>query len=1120
MKNFARVFIHLKLLTMTDKRLLNQGWHCLINRLKILSVVLLSMFSQSVSAQSSNVCRMNWTRLPSADQDLQRRPPVVTNCGHSSEVYNNFFRQKESFLPSNLTTTPATVNKEMKIRFVVINPNPNAPKQLNFTSANMDKLNLLVQELNVRSSFISAPNKSPSTCNPCHLHNQRLSFKLTDVEFVTSTNDYSAEGGFDYSVHNHGKMKDSILNIYLVCGLRQIAEVINGDTVYGTGGWARYLGFLPTNAYYSANNYIVMQNIFLSAQTESLYRQPWHSFDHFIRNESYRLLHEINHAMGLHHLYGDETCDPSAPDYLADIFSGGPISCPTNPDASLEPFDPLVNATNNNMDAKALGYISPMQISRNIRNAFIGDCKSYIYPTEAPNVNPWIVNSDQTWDFAIRMYQDIIVKPGTTLTIKCEVQMPSGSRILVEKGAKLIIDAGRVTSYHQRRRWNGIELVGNRNLTSTPANQGSVELINGGIIENAWNGIRNFTWDNGAQGGGIIKASNAYFYNCWRGVELNDYGNYNYATGNCRFNNVSFLIDDMSAIWNQGSPFAGQFTAWNIKGGVAINNCTFKNEIPYNLLGQHSREEAIVSCSSGLTISGSTFDGFKKGVCANSVDAAPRPTKIYNNTFENITNSIIVGAEAYSDIRNNSIKKMTSYIVNNGNQALFASGVGIYLDRTIGSYVACENVVDGVPGSGSSNSTSLNPVGLVANHTHAGGATVLENTFSNIKRGTQTQKNNPKLNIVCNTYNNNNVALLVNSGSPNGYVLQNQGTGCSSQEVRAGNKFNNNVRDITSYLQTWWSYYAFTGANNYTVEFPYLSSSNFGLTNCPSTDNYDRQSQCTNYFKCKVVAFPEMAKLKSDFGIIKANGHAFSAEGQLLFGNIVRLYNEADDDAGLISFLVAENDDHARKLLIPLYIRQGNYSSAITAANHLTLAADEKNAYLNYYNIIGTLHYDQRRPDQLTSSELATVQSLAAGELEVSGFAKALLEVGHYEEWIHPVEDEADFMTLKPYNPGNVLPNDGETTGLATGDSRLFVAAPNPAQDYTIIHSFISKADAEKGPALVLHNMTGEAFFKQALQPGDNYIRINTADLPGGIYFYSLNIGKRTIKTEKLSIVK
>ncbi|KAK6024711.1 hypothetical protein OSTOST_09474, partial [Ostertagia ostertagi] len=356
------------------------------------------------------------------------------------------------------------------------------------------------------------------------------------------------------------------------------------------------------------------------------------------------------------------------PDYLADIFSGGPISCPTNPDASLDPFNPLVNATNNNMDAKALGYISPMQISRNIRSAFIGDCKSYIYPTEAPNVNPWIVNSDQTWDFAIRMYQDIIVKTGTTLTIKCEVQMPSGSRILVEKGAKLIIDAGRVTSYHQRRRWNGIELVGNRNLTSTPANQGSVELINGGIIENAWNGIRNFTWDNGAQGGGIIKASNAYFYNCWR-----------------------------------------------------------------------------------------------------------------------------VGAEAYSDIRNNSIKKMTSYIVNNGNQALFASGVGIYLDRTIGSYVACENVVDGVPGSGSSNSTSLNPVGLVANHTHAGGATVLENTFSNIKR-----------------------------------------------------------------------------------------------------------------------AFPEMAKLKSDFGIIKANGHAFSAEGQLLFGNIVRLYNEADDDAGLISFLVAENDDHAR----------------------------------------------------------------------------------------------------------------------------------------------------------------------------------------------------------------
>ena len=1106
---------------MNTKRIFNESWHNLTKGLKLLSLALISTFSsQFVDAQSSNVCHMNWTHLSSkTNPELQQRPADVTNCGSSSQVYNDFFRDKGSFLPSNQTITPATVHKEMKIRFVVINPNPNSPNQLNFTSANMDKLDLLVQQLNLRSSFISSPNKSTSTCSPCHLHNQKLSFKLTDVEFVTSTNDYSAEGGFDTAVQNHGSMKDSILNIYLVCGLNQIAEVINGHTIYGTGGWARDLGYFPTSSYHAADNYIVIQNIFLSAQTESLYRQPWYNFDHFIISESYRLFHEINHVMGLHHLYGAETCIPSEPDYLADIFSGGPITCPTNPDASLDPFDPLVNATNNNMDAKALGYISPMQISRNIRNAYIGDCKSYIYPTEAPNLHPWIVTSNQTWDFAVRMYQDIIVKTGTTLTIKCEVQMPPNSRILVEKGAKLIIDQGVVRSYHQKARWNGIELVGNRNLSSTAANQGSVEVINGGIIENAWNGIRNFTWDNGAQGGGIIKASNSFFYNCWRGVELNDYGNYNYASGNCSFDKVTFLIDDMSAIWDQGGPFAGQFTSWNVKGGVWITKCTFKNEIPYNLLGQHVREEAIVSCSSGLNISDNTFNGFKKGVCANSVDAAPRPTKIYNNTFENITNSIIVGAEAYSDIRNNSIKKMTSYIAYNGNQAFFASGVGIYLDRTIGSYVGCENVVDGVPGNSSSSSTSLNPVGLLANHTHAGGATVLENTFSNIKRGTQTQKNNPKLNIACNTYNNNGVALLVNSGSPNGYVLQNQGTGCSSQQVRAGNKFNNNARDITSYLQNQWSYYAFINGSS-TNQFPFSTAGNIFLSGCNfgSAPN-DPNSQCTGYFKCKVVAFPEIVKLKSDFGIIKANGHAFSAEGQLLFGNIVRLYNEADDDAGLISFLEAENDDHARKLLIPLYIRQGNYSNALTVANRLVLPTDEKNAYLSYYNIMGSLHYEQRRPDQLTSSELATIQSLAADELEVSGFAKALLEVGNYEEWIHPVEEEDDFMNLKPH-PGNGLANNGETMRLTAGSSHLFVAVPNPAQDYTVIHSFITDTDAGNSPVLLLHNLAGKELFKYDLKQGENFIRINTAELSNGLYFYSLSISGRTIKTEKLSIVK
>ena len=77
----------------------------------------------------------------------------------------------------------------------------------------------------------------------------------------------------------------------------------------------------------------------------------------------------------------------------------------------------------------------------------------------------------------MKFYQDIVIKSGNTLTVQCEVQFVPDAKIIVEPGAKLIIDGGKLTNdNYYRTFWQGIEVWGNHNLPQTETNQGVVEF--------------------------------------------------------------------------------------------------------------------------------------------------------------------------------------------------------------------------------------------------------------------------------------------------------------------------------------------------------------------------------------------------------------------------------------------------------------------------------------------------------------------------------------------------------------------------------------------------------------------------------------------------------------------
>ncbi len=70
---------------------------------------------------------------------------------------------------------------------------------------------------------------------------------------------------------------------------------------------------------------------------------------------------------------------------------------------------------------------------------FVPDSVTY----GSPNAD-WVITADETWTQDRRLYANIIVKAGATLSITSEIIMPPAGIIIVESGATLLIKAGLV----------------------------------------------------------------------------------------------------------------------------------------------------------------------------------------------------------------------------------------------------------------------------------------------------------------------------------------------------------------------------------------------------------------------------------------------------------------------------------------------------------------------------------------------------------------------------------------------------------------------------------------------------------------------------------------------------
>ncbi len=318
-------------------------------------------------------------------------------------------------------------------------------------------------------------------------------------------------------------------------------------------------------------------------------------------------------------------------------------------------------------------YLSPLQIAKMHRALSVKSINRY--SKDVYQSTPLLIPGNEYWDFEIRMYRDIIVQAGATLTIACKVEMPHQGKIIVQQGGRLIIDGGLITTADfSEDFWYGIEVWGdnahNQSGLPIPAHQGLLVLKNGAIVEHA----RNITMQQpGVYGtfGGVIQATKATFLNCRRSSEFLAYQNTTpggqHIANLSYFHYCDFIVDDN---YRGGNDFYAHVSIWGVDG-INFKGCHFKN-LQTTITESDQLGQGIISEDAQFTVSGacssiqsygvpcpeqnltrSTFEGLDHGIDA-SVSSTDRSFMVTDCDFtDNVIGIYSKGVNSFQVFKSN-----------------------------------------------------------------------------------------------------------------------------------------------------------------------------------------------------------------------------------------------------------------------------------------------------------------------------------------------------------------------------------------------------------------------------------------------------------------------------------
>jgi hypothetical protein len=391
--------------------------------------------------------------------------------------------------------------------------------------------------------------------------------------------------------------------------------------------------------------------------------------------------------------------------------------------------------------------------------------------------NDIVISTNTTWNNSKQIFNNVTVENGATLTIASGkiIQFHKDHKIIVKPGGKLVVDGAVLTNLCEGM-WPGVEVWGDRDLSQSSSNQGTVEVKNGGTIENAITAINAIKLqDNGLiEGdswdfcGGIVKVDDGIFKNNKHAINIHTYHapmvSGNEPANKSYIKNSTFEIDDD---WNPSWGLPYEFIGFYDIRGLKILGNEFKNSNTTGLFGtglnmggiavnalEASTFKLTPICATGTiydpctVVTPSTIDNMPIGVKISNTTGLGLSANIHGNEFTNNYIGVLsVGSDAAS------ITKNQFYLVEDETDNDWGKPVGIKLDGN-NTYKIEENDFSRVGDDAGKPTRGV----LVANSGDQSNQ-VFKNTFTDLKYGTYSYGDNRNefqpygLCYICNTFN-------------------------------------------------------------------------------------------------------------------------------------------------------------------------------------------------------------------------------------------------------------------------------------------------------------------------------------------------------------------------------
>jgi len=364
-------------------------------------------------------------------------------------------------------------------------------------------------------------------------------------------------------------------------------------------------------------------------------------------------------------------------------------------------------------------FLRPDDVGCIHRNLAISNLRQFVecgetYNTPNSTLSDREVTTNETWDLDMRLYTNVTVKTGATLTVTCKLLMPLDGLIRVERGAKLIVDGGtiaRANTCSSSEYWKAIAVQGNGSKIQPNPNSilvaddaGVVILKNKGMIEGARVGVsthRELWIHEPWMYGGLVDVEEFTFQDCRKGVEFTPY----YFPNQSRFKKASFIRTPT------GTSYAG-VTIWDTDG-ITFEECAFTNmtqtgirtaDAVFNVIkkNQFTGSEFGILSSASAPLSGQIqvgilgLQGTDRNLFFNNTvgirATANSRVEVFSNQFENSNFDIALNGATQSAITDNGFRGSAA-----GNQ-FDNTGINsnqnlcnVYLGNTVGTNIVGAN---------------------------------------------------------------------------------------------------------------------------------------------------------------------------------------------------------------------------------------------------------------------------------------------------------------------------------------------------------------------------------------------------------------------------------------------